>query len=75
MIGVFSLLSIIIFYLVFHYTLYIKNKRIYKLVAKYKSRKQTKPFFIYIITCNSVSLAGTITVYLNGGEILGTEIK
>ncbi|MBG6187091.1 hypothetical protein [Flavobacterium sp. CAN_S2] len=74
-IGVFSLLSII-FYLV-HYT-YIKNKRIYKLVAKYKSRKINKTFFYLIVILSPVMLlilAGTITVYLNGGEILGTEIK
>jgi hypothetical protein len=74
-IGVFLLFTII-FYLVYY--IYIKNKRIYKLVTKYKSRKINKTLLYLIVIFSPVillTIAGFITVYLNGGEIMGNEIK
>ena len=74
-IGVFSLFTVI-FYSVYY--IYIKNKRIYKLVTKYKSRKINKTLLYLIVIFSPVillTIAGFITVYLNGGKIMGDEIK
>jgi len=74
-IGVFLLFTVI-FYSVYY--IYIKNKRIYKLVTKYKSRKINKTLLYLIVIFSPVillTIAGFITVYLNGGKIMGDEIK
>ena len=60
------------------YFVYIKNKYIYKLMSKYKTRKVSKTVLNLVVIFTPLILlllAGTITVYLNGGEILGQEIK
>jgi uncharacterized membrane protein len=60
------------------YYVYIKKKYIYKLMEKYKKRKLNKTILYILIIMIPVILlllAGTITVYLNGGEILGEKIK
>ncbi len=60
------------------YYVYIKNKYIYKLMSKYKTRKLNKTILNLVIIFAPLILlllAGTITVYLNGGEILGQKIK
>jgi uncharacterized membrane protein YbhN (UPF0104 family) len=60
------------------YYIYIKNKRIYKLADRYKARKINKGILYIILVLTPVMLlllAGTVTVYLNGGNILGNEIN
>ena len=72
---VFGLLAITIF-IVYHY--YIKKKHIYKLLRKYKKRKLNKVILYSIVALAPVTMllfAGTLTIYINGGEILGHEIK
>lgn len=72
---VFSLLILTTFIV---YYVYIKNKYIYKLIEKYKKRKLNKTILYIIIVMIPLILlllAGTITIYLNGGEILGKKIK
>ncbi|NEN25473.1 hypothetical protein G3O08_18435 [Cryomorpha ignava] len=75
MIVVFGLLALI---LLFVYRIYIKNERIFRLVERYKGMKINKVLLFFIIVLTPVILlllAGTITVYLNGGKILGNEIN
>lgn len=72
---VFGLLAITIF-IVYHF--YIKKKHIYKLLKKYKRRKLNKVILYSIVALAPATMllfAGTLTVYINGGEILGHEIK
>ncbi len=60
------------------YFLYIRNKHIYKLTEKYKSRKFNKTLLYIIIALMPISLlllATTFTVLLNGGEIFGNKIE
>ncbi|MBX9888563.1 MAG: hypothetical protein K2Y30_11590 [Flavobacteriaceae bacterium] len=72
---VFGILVVIIFIV---YKVYIKNKHIYELTKKYKNKRLNK-FTLYSIVALAPAimllLASTITVYMNGGEILGHEIK
>jgi SNF family Na+-dependent transporter len=73
-IGVFGLLGIITFLV---YLFYIRNNYIHKLTEKHKCRKIHKVFLYLIVVLTPVTLlllAGTITVFLNGGEILGNKI-
>lgn len=75
MIGVFGLLTIITCLV---YYKYIKKKYIETLTKKYKSRKINKALLYLIVVGTPLTLlilAGTITVYLNGGEILGHKIE
>ncbi|MDO8317110.1 MAG: hypothetical protein Q7T12_06265 [Flavobacterium sp.] len=70
---VFSLLVLIISIV---YYVYIKKKYIYKLMEKYKKRKLNKNILyilIIIIPGILLLLAGTITIYFSGGEILGQK--
>jgi hypothetical protein len=67
---------VVIFFIVHH--VYIKNKYIYKLTKKYKNKRLNKFILYFIVALAPVImllLGGTITVYINGGEILGHEIK
>ncbi|HJR99678.1 MAG TPA: hypothetical protein VJ780_01980, partial [Flavobacterium sp.] len=71
----FGLLATTIF-IVYHF--YIKKKYIYKLLRKYKKRKLNKVVLYSIVALAPATMllfAGTLTVYINGGEILGHEIK
>jgi hypothetical protein len=75
MIVVSGLMAII---LLFVYRIYIKNERILRLVERYKEIKINKVLLYFIIVLIPVILlllAGIITVYLNGGKILGNEIN
>ena len=70
-----GLLAIITFFV---YYIYIKKKYIYKLTENYKDRKINKTLLYLVIGLTPLVLllfAGFITVFLNGGEILGTKIK
>jgi hypothetical protein len=75
MIVVFGLFALI---LLFVYRIYIKNERIFRLVERYKGMKINKALLYFVIVLTPVILlllAGTITVYMNGGKILGNEIN
>lgn len=70
--SLFALTTFIVYYV------YIKKKYIYKLMEKYKKRKLNKTILYILIAMIPVILlllAGTITVYFNGGEILGQKTK
>ena len=72
---VFVLLGIILFIV---YYVYITKKYIYKLVVKY-NKTRINIVLLYIIVALTPALmlltASITTVYINGGEILGKEIK
>jgi uncharacterized membrane protein len=75
MIVVFGLL-ILITCLVYYK--YVKKKYIETLTKRYKTRKINKALLYLIVVGTPLVLliiAATITVYLNGGEILGHKIE
>lgn len=72
---VFGLLALIT-YLVYY--IYIKKNYIETLTKKYEKKKLNKTILYLIVALTPVALlliAGTITVYLNGGEIFGNKIN
>lgn len=75
MIVVFGLLTMITCLVYFKY---IRKKHIETLTKRYKARKINRALLYVIVAGTPVTLliiAGTITVYLNGGEILGHRIE
>ena len=75
MLAVFGLMAFILFLV---YKIFIKNKRILKLVERYKSVKMNKALLYLIVVLTPVTLlllGGFLTVYLNGGKILGNEFN
>ena len=75
MVVVFGLLTIITCLV---YYKYIKKNYIETLTKRYKARKINRALLYLIVAGTPVTLliiAGTITVYLNGGEILGNRIE
>lgn len=75
MIVVFGLLTIITCLV---YYKYIRKNYIETLTKRYKVRKINRALLYLIVAGIPVTLliiAGTITVYLNGGEILGHRIE
>ena len=67
---------VVIFFIVYH--VYIKNKYIYKLAKKYKNKRLNKfilYFIVALIPAMLLLLASTLSVYINGGEILEHKIK
>jgi hypothetical protein len=70
--GFFTLITLIV------YNIYIKNEHILKLVGKYE-RKSINKLILYLIIILLpvilVLIAATLSVYLNGGEILGVQIN
>ena len=74
MIAVFGLLAVVT-YLVYY--IYIKKNYIETLTKKYETHKINKAILYLIVVLTPVTLmliAGTITVCLNGGEVLGNKI-
>lgn len=70
--GLYAILLLIVYYV------YIKNRHIFKLVDKYKNLRINKILLYLIIIVSPVTLlllGATLTVFLNGGEILGNEIN
>ena len=60
------------------YYKFIKKKYIETLTKRYKTRKINKAFLYLIVAGTPLTLliiAATLTVYLNGGEILGHKIE
>jgi len=60
------------------YYKYIRKKYIQTLVKKYETKKINKALLYLIVAGTPISLlliAGTITVFINGGEILGHRIE
>lgn len=60
------------------YSLYIKKNYIETLTKKYKDKKMNRTILYLIVALTPVILliiAGTTTVYLNGGKILGHKIQ
>jgi|SRR5690554_736886 len=75
MIVVFGLLTIITCLV---YYKFIRKKYIEILTKRYKARKINRALLYLIVAGTPLTLliiAGTITVYLNGGEILGHRIE
>lgn len=74
LIFVFGLLAIITLAV---YHTYIKNRYIYVLVDKYRKRRLNKIILYIIVTLVPVTLlllSGLLTVFLNGGSILGRRV-
>lgn len=74
MILVFGLMAFILSSV---YLVYIKYERIFRLLERYEGVKLNKALLYLIVVLTPLTLlllAGTITVYLNGGELLGNEL-
>ena len=70
--GLFTIITSLVYYK------YIRKKYIETLTKRYKARKINKALLYLIVVGTPVTLliiAGIITVYLNGGEILGHRIE
>jgi len=72
---VFGLLAVITYFV---YRLYIKKHYIETLTRKYKDKNINRTLLYFIVALTPVILliiAGTTTVFLNGGKILGHEVQ
>lgn len=74
MVAVFAVLIIITYFV---HLIYIKKGLLERIVIKHKRKKIKKSILYLIVALTPVTLmlfAGTITVYLTGGEIFGQKI-
>ncbi len=70
--GLFAVITYLVYYL------YVRRHYIETLTEKYKDKKINRTILYLIVALTPLILliiAGTTTVYLNGGEILGYEIQ